>query len=301
MISIVKSRKIWFLISGVMIGISIVSIIIWNLNFGIDFTGGSLMEISFKESLPKTDEVTKLLTDSGLVKNPSVQLLGDKGMILRFTSVSEEDHQKILTALQDAYKENISEDKFDSIGPTIGEELKQKTFWALILAAIGIILYIAWSFRAVSRPVSSWNYGIIANIALLHDVLIAVGAFSILGKFYGIEINSPFIAALLTIMGYSVNDTIVVFDRIRENLIKSYKGNLGEIIDKSINETIARSINTNTTVLLVLIAIFFFGGSTMRDFTLALIIGVTVGTYSSIFIASPLLIVFDDWSKKRKK
>lgn len=301
MINIMKKRKVWFVFSGIMVGLSILSLIVWGLNFGIDFSGGSLMQIQFKKILPGTDEVLNTIKNSKTIENPSIQTLGVTSMILRFKNIDEATHQKILNTLKDAYPDNIEEDKFYSIGPSIGEELKRKTVIAIILAIILIIIYIAWSFRQVSKPVSSWIYGLIANIALGHDVIITIGVFSILGKFYNMEINSPFIAAILTVLGYSVNDTIVVFDRIRENISKYYKGNLEETVNDSINQTLQRSINTNLTVILVLFAILILGGDTIRDFTLALIVGVSVGTYSSIFLASPLLIVADNLIKKRKK
>lgn len=284
-----------------MVGASLVSLGIWGLNFGIDFTGGSLMEVSFSKDVPSPDEISNLINQSKIIEGVSIQTLGDKGMILKFRDIDEETHQKFLSNLKNNYKDNIEEQKFDSIGPSIGEELKKKTVLALILSVIGIIIYIAWAFRQVSKPVSSWIYGVIANVALIHDVLITMGAFSILGRFYGMEINGPFIAAILTVLGYSVNDTIVIFDRIRENVSKYYKGDLEDTINMSINQSLTRSINTSMTVILVLFAILLLGGSTIRDFALALIIGVTVGTYSSIFLASPLLIVVDSWLKKRKK
>src|SRR3989344_4216847 len=269
MIHIMKKRKIWFIFSGIMVGASLVSLGIWGLNFGIDFTGGSLMEVSFSKDVPSQDEISNLINQSKIIEGVSIQTLGDKGMILKFRDIDEETHQKFLSNLKNNYKDNIEEQKFDSIGPSIGEELKKKTVLALILSVIGIIIYIAWAFRQVSKPVSSWIYGVIANVALIHDVLITMGAFSILGRFYGMEINGPFIAAILTVLGYSVNDTIVIFDRIRENVSKYYKGELEDTINMSINQSLTRSINTSMTVILVLFAILLLGGSTIRDFALA--------------------------------
>lgn len=297
MIQIMGKRKIWFTISGLMVGLSILFLATWGLNFGIDFTGGSLLELNFQEEVPKTDDIIGILKETKIIENASAQTVGEKGIVLRFKTVSEEDHQKISDALKKSYGDKVQESRFNSIGPTIGEGLKKKTVQALVLAIIGIVIYIAWAFRHVSKPVSSWKYGIIANVALLHDVIITLGAFSVLGKLYNMEINSPFIAAILTVLGYSVNDTIVVFDRIRENLKKYFSKSLEETIDKSVSQSITRSINTSFTVILVLFAILLLGGTSVRDFALALIIGVTVGTYSSIFLASPLLIVMNNWSK----
>lgn len=303
MISVIKTRKIWFVLSGGLVALSIILSLIWGLDLGIDFTGGSLMEISFKNESPKIDEITKIINEAGFDQNSSVQPIGEKGFIIRTKDLTEDDHQKILGKFNESYKDNFQEERFDSIGPNIGEELKQKTYKAVFFGIIGIIVYIAWAFRKVSKPVSSWKYGIIAALVLFHDVIITVGFFSVFGKFYKMEVNAPFIAALLTILGYSVNDTIVIFDRIRENVMRYYEGNLGPIIDKSVNETMVRSINTTFTVILTLLAILIFGGSTIRDFALALIIGITVGSYSSIFLASPLLLVAEkiNFGNKTKK
>lgn len=196
---------------------------------------------------------------------------------------------------------NIEEKRFDSIGPVIGNELKSTAVWAIVIALIGMVLYIGWAFRKVSRPVSSFKYGIIATIALFHDVVITLGVFSVLGYLYNIEIGLPFVAALLAILGYSVNDTIVVFDRTRENLIKSGSENFEETVNKSVNETLIRSLNASFTTLLVLFALFLFGGETIKYFIAALIIGIAFGTYSSIFIASPLLVTWQKWSLRKNR
>lgn len=300
MISIMRQKNIWFVFSGSLIAISIIFLALWGLDFGIDFTGGSLMELSFTQTPPETSEITLLVKDAKVSESPSAQAIGERGIVLRFQNITEEEHQKLAESLKEKYKDSVTEERFDSIGPSIGEELKQKTVKALLLAIIGIIVYIAISFRKVSKPVSSWKYGVIAALTLFHDVIITLGLFSFLGKFYHLEVNSAFIAALLTIIGYSVNDTIVIFDRIRENLTKFYQGNLEGIIDKSLNETFVRSINTTLTVILTLLAILFWGGASIRDFALALTFGISIGSYSSIFLASPLLAVTEKVFKKKK-
>jgi len=240
-------------------------------------------------------------------------------MILRFQDISEDKHQQtleILNGLAASESETptiemdsstttfdvnldavgtareVEELRFDSVGPTIGQELKSRSISAMIIVIVAIVLYIAWTFRKVSKPVASWKYGISAIIALFHDVIITMGVFSILGEFYGVEINTAFVAAILTVLGYSVNDTIVVFDRVRENLPKSDEDFEGTV-NLSVNQTIKRSINTSLTTLIVLLSILFFGGTTIQDFVLALSIGVFVGTYSSIFLASPILVVWE--------
>ena len=185
----------------------------------------------------------------------------------------------------------MTEKSFSSVGPTIGNELKQKSYYAIALVLLAIVIYIAWAFRRVSRPVASWKYGVAAIIALLHDVIIPTGVFSALGHFLGYEVDVLFVTALLTVLGFSVHDTIVVFDRIRENLLKR-EGSFEDIVNYSVNQTMTRSINTSATVMLVLLAVYFFGGESVRNFTLVLILGVFFGTYSSIFIASPILVVW---------
>ncbi|MFA5022613.1 MAG: protein translocase subunit SecF [Patescibacteria group bacterium] len=299
MISIIKQRKIWFVLSSVLMIASLVSVAMFGLKLGIDFTGGSLLEVEFTVNRPTIEQVNEVLNSLD-IKNSVIQPIGDKGMIVRFKTVDEKTHQQILSAVKEKFKpadqsdnKVLEEKRFNSVGPNIGQELKKKTIWAIIIVSVAIIAYIAWAFRKVSRPIVSWKYGVIAVISLVHDIIITVGFFAILGKFYGIEVNAPFIAALLTIFGYSNNDTIVVFDRIRENLIRHAGDEFEQIVDRSINEVIVRSINTSFTVLLALLTLFLFGGASIRDFVLALIFGVIVGTYSSIFLASPLLVIWE--------
>ncbi len=287
-----------------MVIISIVSFALYGLKLGIDFTGGSLLEVEYFVERPTNQFVSDALGEIGLT-NAVIQPLGDNGMTIRLKEIDENTHQQIISTLKEKLKTNdspevvLEEKQFDSIGPTIGQELKNKSVWALIIVGVAIITYIAWAFRKVSKPVASWKYGLIVTIALFHDIIIVVGAFSLLGHFYGIEVNAPFIAALLTIFGYSNNDTIVVFDRIRENLKKHHNKDFEEVVENSISEVIVRSINTSFTVLMALLAIYIFGGRSISDFTLALIMGVIVGTYSSIFLASPLLVVWEKISQKK--
>ncbi len=196
-------------------------------------------------------------------------------------------------------KAGIIEKKFDYIGSMLGRELQQSSIYAIVISLIAIVLYIGWAFRKVSYPVSSYKYGIAAVIALFHDIIITVGCFSILGHFYNIEVGGFFIAALLAILGYSVNDTIVVFDRTRENLLRSGMDNFEEIVNKSVNETFIRSINSSYTTLLALFALYLFGGESIKYFILALLVGITFGTYSSIFVASPIVVSWHKWSRRK--
>lgn len=300
MLSIIKHRRIWFTISAVLVVIAAISILVIGLNLGIDFNGGSLLEIEFSNGLrPSISEASAALTPMA-IGDVVAQAVGETGMILRFADVDENTHQIIIQTLSERFAPlQIEEKRFDSIGPTIGSELKRKTIWAIVIVLFAIIIYIAWAFRKVSKPIASWKYGIIAIIALFHDVIITLGVFVILGKIYGVEINAPFVAALLTILGYSVNDTIVVFDRTRENLIKDVGEDFDKIVEKSVRQSITRSINTSFTTLLVLFAVLLLGGATVRNFILALIIGIAIGTYSSIFLASPLLVTWEKLKSKR--
>lgn len=292
MFPIIKLRKIWFVFSGALILCAIVAIALWQFRFGIDFTGGSLLEIGWRGTVPATAEL-KTLLDPLLERDFVVQSGDADRTIIRMEPVAEEKHQEVLRVARERFGE-FDELRFDSIGPVIGQELARKSIWALAIVFIAIIIYIAISFRRVSRPVAAWKYGVITILTGFHDVIIPLGLFAILGKFYGTEVNAAFIAAVLTILGYSINDTIVVLDRVRENLGKGV-GVFEDVVERSVHQTIARSLNTTITTLLALVAVYFFGGETVKDFALALIVGIATGAYSSIFIASPLLVV---WHRK---
>ena len=286
-----KHRKIYYTLSLVLVIASVISLASFGLNFGIDFTGGSIMDIEFRDGRPSHEEVRSALgeTDLGEI---IIQDIGDAGLILRFKNVEETAHADVSEKLKSLGE--FDERGFQSIGPVIGEETKRKSIWAISLVFIMILVYVAWAFRGVSFPLKSWKYGVVALITLFHDVLITVGIFSVVGYFLNIEVGVPFVAALLTILGYSVNDTIVIFDRIRENVLRQGSiFNFADVIDKSVKQTYMRSLNTSLTTLFVLMAIFFFGGFTIKYFVLILIIGVVSGTYSSLFLASPLLF---SWS-----
>ena len=303
--NIIGYKYVFLSVSAVLVLASLASLAFFGLKLGIDFTGGSFLEVEFLASRPSLGELQKAISELEL-GNVIIQHYGEKGTVLRLKDVDEKTHQEILSRLDflasknltsGAAKENstnIIEKRFDTIGPTIGAELRKKSLIAIAVTLVLIVLYIAWAFRKVSRPVSSWKYGVTAVIALVHDVTIPTGIFAILGHFKGVEIDTLFVTALLTILGFSVHDTIVVFDRVRENLKKSAGSyvDFSRIVNQSIQETIARSINTSLTVILVLLAVMFFGGETTFYFALLLILGIFFGTYSSIFIASPLLVIW---------
>ncbi len=290
MLNIIQKKNIWFAFSGSLVLLGAIALFLWGLPFGIDFTGGSLLEAKLEQ--PATPaELRETLAPLNL-GDITIQETGRKSFLFRTKDLSEETHQNVLGALGEKYG-SVEELSFESVGSSLGKELQQKTFYAFFAVLAAIILYIAWAFRKVSRPVQSWKYGVIAVVTLFHDVFITIGIFAIISHFTGYEIGLPFVAAILTILGYSVNDTIVVFDRIREN-ISHDSTDFETIVNKSVNQTMSRSINTSFTTLLALAAVYFFGGSSLQYFTLTLIIGIVKGTYSSIFIASPLLVV---WNK----
>lgn len=298
---IIQKRKIFLSISVALIVAAFVAMFSWGLNFGIDFTGGSLMEVEFKNYQPSVTEIQDSLKEvnlSSLIVQPT-----ESSVILRFKDDTESARLAVLSSLEKMVEgkdgASVSQLQFDAVGASIGQELKSKSFNAAFIVLIMIILYISWSFKSVSKPVASWKYGLAAIIALFHDVVMILGVFSVLGHFYGIEVNTPFIAAILTVLGYSVSDTIVVFDRIRENLPKSHE-DFENTVNRSVNQTLTRSLATSFSSILALLAILFFGGSTIKDFALALAIGIGVGTYSSIFVASPVLVIWNNLSHRKR-
>jgi preprotein translocase subunit SecF len=299
MFNIMKYYKFWFVVSALLLLAGIVSMITFGLKPGIDFRGGTLTQMNFSETVPSSVELTDLLHAAGFT-DAVVQPLGEKADMIRTSPQDNDAHVKLVKTITDKYQ-GATESQFTSIGPVIGKELRSGAFVQLILVSLGIIFYIAYAFRKVSKPVSSWRFGVAAIVALLHDLFIVIGAFSLLGHFWGVEIDSLFVTAILTVLGFSVHDTIVVFDRIRENLRLRAGQSSPEIINNSINQTLIRSINTSLTVVFVLTALLLFGGASIHYFVLALLIGIVAGTYSSIFIASPILIVWHNWEMRRRK
>ena len=292
-----KYSRLYYIISGILIIATIVSLSMFGLKFGIEFVGGSNMEVDFQNQRPSNETIQNALKSFNL-GDVTVQPTGTTGAILQFKGVDEATHQQVLAGLNKLTP--TTEKSFQYIGPSIGQELRNATELAIVLALVAITLYIAFAFRKVSKPVSSWKYGITSLIALFHDVLIPIGVFSILGHFYNVEITVPIVAALLTILGFSVHDTIVIFDRIRENILRRGMGQFEDTVNWSLTQTLGRSISTVVTVEFVLVSLFFLGGETLKYFALALIIGITSGAYSSIFIASPLLVSWYKWSANRE-
>lgn len=299
MYRIIQKRNVWFIVSGIVIIPGIIAIILGGLHFGIDFTGGSMIRVGFPSNRPTPDAITEKLSSLNL-GNLTIQPSGDTDTAIRLQSIDQDTYQQIIDKLKED-NPDLSEESFDTIGPTFGQELKNKAISGTVLVLIFILLYIMFAFRKTSfGVVKSWVFGTGAILALVHDILVVVGVFAILGKFLNVEINTLFITAMLTVLGFSVHDTIVVYDRIRERLRISYLKSFEDVVNESVNQTIVRSLNTSLTTLLVLAALYLFGGQSIQFFVLALLIGIIAGTYSSIFIASPLLVVWYNFASKRR-
>jgi preprotein translocase subunit SecF len=300
MINIISKTKYTYIFSITLTVLSFIFLAMWGLKYDIDFTGGTLLKIRFASELPANQEIIDSLKNLNL-SSLTVQASDNNSMLIRYASEDDNTNEQAWNAISEKFPDT-TQLSVDFINSSVSKELKSKSLNAIFLAIFAIMAYIAWAFRKVSRPVESWKYGAGAVIALAHDVLITAGVFSLLGHFYGIEVGIPFIAALLTILGFSVHDTIVVYDRTRENLLKgSSKIPFPEVVNKSLNETLVRSINTSMTVIITLLAIYLFGGVTIKYFALALLVGVTFGTYSSIFVASALLVTSHELTLKYRR
>ena len=304
MLPIIKNSKIWAGISGLLAVIALGAILLFPVNWGLDFTGGSMLEIKTGADVTAETLTNQILeVEETLVADfgtPQVVSTDQGSFFIRMKHMNDEQHTAVISKLAEG-QESFEEIRFTTVGPTIGETLKQKAVWALVLASIMIVLYVAFAFRKVTREISAWKFGISAIVALIHDVIIVIGVYVVLGHYINVEVDALFITALLTVMGFSVHDTIVVFDRIRENLRFREDGEtLADTANKALNQTMARSINTSLCTLITILALFIFGAESIRWFVFALIVGITAGTYSSIFIASPLLVWWTNWEARKK-
>jgi len=298
---IIKHKKIFIGSSLFLVGLSIIAFFVFGLKAGIDFKGGALTEVLYKTDRPSQEDLDSTLQNLSL-GSVLIQPTGAFGYIVKSRDLTEAEHTLLLKTLSADGKNELTEISFNSIGPSVGQELTRKAFIAIVLVSLAIICFIAFAFRKVSRPVSSWRYGFIAIVTLLHDVVIPIGLFIILSHYYGAELDTLFVVAVLTILGLSVSDTIVIFDRIRENLNSQDNvgsANFSEIVGRSLEQSYVRSICTSLTVILVLLALFFFGPVSTRYFAIMLAAGMFFGTYSSIFLASPLLVLVEEWQKKK--
>ncbi len=305
---IVTHRKIFFALSAFLVGGSILAMIVFGFNFGIDFKGGSILEVSYPQARPSL-EIVKARLDSLNFLGPYVLTpSGNQNFFIKTRDLNSSPEKVMLLNNLSLDPTNLAQEvQFNSIGPAVGSELKNKAFAAIAVVVVCIVLFVTFAFRKVSFPVASWKYGLATIVALAHDVIIPTGVFVIWSHFRGGEVDLLFVTALLAILGYSVHDTIVVFDRVRENLRISgaprssskVKESFGEIVGKSVAQTFGRSINTSLTIFLALIALYFIGGTTTKDFAFVLLIGVITGTYSSIFVASPLLVTLENTGRNK--
>ncbi len=296
---IIKHKTIFLLISALFVLSSIVGVVVFGFKVGIDFKGGTQAEVAYINEMPEIKEIQEKV-DSLNFGYSLIQPIGEKSIYVKTKDLSEDQRQTLISALKFEDKYEIEERSFTSIGPSVGKELKNKSIISLSLVAIMIILFIAYAFRKVSKPVSSWKYGIIAIITLLHDVILTIGVFALLSHFTSVEADTLFVVALLTVLGLSVNDTIVVFDRVRENLQRKISDNFEEIVGKSLNQTLIRSLNTSLSTIVVLLALFFVGPESTKVFALILASGMFFGAYSSLFVASPLLVIANNLQKNNK-
>ena len=299
---IVKYRNLFFVITGLVTFVALVSLLVFGLKPSLEFTGGTLVQVSYPTERPAPVVVAEALDAAGF-EGYSLREANERDYILRAANLTEIQRASIAELLSggDRYRGEITQ--LTEVGPTIGKELRNKAIISLVLVLICILLFIAFAFRHVSKPISSWIYGLIALITLLHDVIVPVGFFAFLGYLHGAQIDTLFVTAILTVLGFSIHDTIVVFDRVRENLRINHERNrkedFAETAGRSLGQTFVRSINTSLTVLMTLLILYFIGPASTRDFALTLLVGITAGTYSSIFLATPLLVAVERWRRAR--
>ena len=300
---IVKYRKIFFGITGAIVLASLISLFVYGLHLGTDFTGGTLVQVTYAGGRPAPAVLQESLNTAGF-KGYSLREANANDYILRAGNLTNEERTNLPAVLSVGGSNPVIINTLTEVGPTIGLELRNKALIALALVLLCIILFIAFAFRKVSKPVSSWIYGFIALITLVHDVIVPVGFYAALGYFLGAQVDTLFVTAILTVLGFSIHDTIVVFDSVRENLrVNQEKGrreDFAETAGRSLGQTFVRSINTSLTVLITLLALFFIGPDSTKDFALTLLVGIIAGTYSSIFLATPLLVSTERYFAKRR-
>ncbi len=291
-------NKIYFLgFSTALIIASFASIAVFGLKPGIDFRGGAVVNVVYTNTVPDTQILKDAAKTLGL-GDITIQPAGDKEIIVKTKPLSEQDRPLLSQVLNGKGQFPYTEKSFNAIGPSISKDLATKSILAVILVSLCIIIFITFAFKAVSKPVASWKYGLISVVSLLHDIIIPAGLYAFLGYKFGAEVDTLFVVALLTILGVSISDTIVIFDRIRENLTKKISHSFEEVVGKSLSQSFTRSINTSMTTIIVLTVLFFFGPEPTKWFALTLVTGMIVGTYSSIFVASPLLTIVEKRQKK---
>lgn len=300
--NIVKHRYVYFAISLVVIIPGLIALLVWGFPLAIDFTGGSLLDATFSGQAPQPAQILAIYDQFGF-GDSQVQTSGTHEVIIRSKDMTEDMKTQIVDAMQKQFNQTITVQSFETVGPSIGREVASRAAEAVALAALGIMAYVTYAFRGVPH---AFRYGVSAIIAMLHDVAVVVGIEAILGHFLGWEVDSLFLTALLTVIGFSVHDSIVVFDRIRENSNVYRRLPYETVVNHSVVQTLDRSINTQLTVMLTLLALVLFGGVTIRHFVVTLLVGIFSGTYSSIFNASPILVVWENqewrtWFRRNPK
>jgi preprotein translocase subunit SecF len=290
-INFMKNYLLYFVISLAVILPGIFSLFNWGLTPAIDFTGGSLLEFQFSDAAPVTEEIRQAIPED--IEVASIQTTSNNSYIIRTKPINKDQNELLKSQLSETFGE-VTESRFETIGPTLGRELLSKTIIAVILSSASILIYMAYRFKDIA-------FGVAALLAMLHDSLLITGIFSLLGHFYSVEVDTLFVTALLTILSFSVHDTIVVFDRIRESKRLFPRASLTDIVNKAVNETLARSINNSMTIIFMLLALWLMGGETTKWFVFALLLGTITGTYSSTFTAAPLLLVIEKFSKNKTK
>lgn len=298
MINFIKHKNIFLAFTAIVVAGCLGLLAVYGLKPSIEFTGGSITEIEYKDARPASGAIMEKIGGLG-IKDITIYSVEDKGVSIRTEAIDNSAHTKLLEALRGTGE--YTEKSFDMIGPVIGRELTSKMTLLVVVSLLAMLIYIAAAFRNVPGPVSPWIYGAASFLILVHDVLVPLGFFSYLGKNYGIQITIPIITALLTVVGYAINNVIVVYDRIRENLVKDRKSNFDEIANRAVNQTLTRQINTSVATLIPVFAIYFYGGLSLKYFALALILGIATGTYSSVFLASQSLVIWLNFKKKSVK
>lgn len=292
MFNLMAKRAYFFTFSALIILPGLIALLLWGLNLSIDFTGGSLLDLRFENpSQPLTTGAIRTeLQNLGYTRGSSVQLSGDNTTLIRINQINNDQKNEIKASLAELYGQEPIEQRFEAVGPSVGGQVTQGAILAVFLATIGILAYLAFAFRDVQHPL---RYGIVTVIALVHDVLIVMGLAAVTGRFLGWEVDALFLTAVLTVIGFSVHDSIVVFDRVRENVMRHRGESFESIVNHSVIQTLDRSINTQITALFTLVAIYLFGGGPIQQFVLWLIVGMISGTYSSMFNAAPLLVAWE--------
>jgi len=291
---------VMFVVSLVLLAASLLATAKYGLNLGVDFTGGSVLEVEFTKGRPPMDDIAKAFASSKdeVVRMVSVAPAGERGLIIRSADRTHNTHGGVTALLMKQWPDaGMRERQFDFIGPAVGDELRSKSITAILILLGAVLLYIAWMFRTLARSLSLWAMSAGTVLGLAHDIIIPVGLFAVLGEILGVQITAIYVAAALTILGYTVSDKVVIYDRVRENILRGTRASLPELVHASVMQTLVRSINNTLVVILSSLAVFLFGGESVRYFALALMVGIGLGAYSSIFVAAPVLV----WLSRRKE